>query len=607
MLSEERHREILTTLILPASTGHAVAQEKPVAVLVAGQPGSGKSFLADVIEQSLNRRGGAVRISSDLYKLLHPSYGTLLAEDERTAGIKVRPDVRRWESEVMEDARAHGFDLVWETALAAPEEFRSIAGALRAAGYRVEVVVLATAEAWSQLSVLDRYVHQIHSASTGRYVSWENHDTCVRGMIRSLRVIEEERLADRVTVVRRGLEVLYVNELAEGSWIVPPVAADVVETERAAPWSALQTAVFRTQLSRTEERLYHRQVSAGQRLAVRGGVERAFALSERVRRIAQPLLEPPGTDYHRLSVEEHRWILNEVILPGLGEITPHKDPVVVFVVGQPGAGKSGTARLIRRALRKRRPVSLVGDDFKAAHPDYLKLLETCPRTASARIRADYQAWQDEADAYVIAGRGDAVIEMAPGSARQFLDRAARYRAAGYRVELVALAVRAADSRQGTADRYTEASRRGKPARFTTSAGHDVCFVAVTEVVRLAELGAAVDSLTVIRRDDSAVHRNKLGPDGRWVRPLGAVRALVDEQRRPYTPQEAARFLATQRRLRAALPQYRAELIQITQLARPLMPGHPRTGELVRPEPPTALPMPPAGPGATSPLPRPPGE
>lgn len=57
---------------------------------------------------ALNRRGGAVRIGSDLYKAAHPHYTGLLAEDVRTAGAKVRPDVRRWQAAVEAYVRESG-------------------------------------------------------------------------------------------------------------------------------------------------------------------------------------------------------------------------------------------------------------------------------------------------------------------------------------------------------------------------------------------------------------------------------------------------------------------------------------------------------------------
>ncbi|MYS86457.1 hypothetical protein GTZ85_41145 [Streptomyces sp. SID5474] len=356
---------------------------------------------------------------------------------------------------------------------------------------------------------------------------------------------------------------------------------------RTVRWAPVAT---REDLAATDRRPHDEPLDEDHRLAVRRDADRAAALAEPVRRIARAIAEAPGVDYHRLSAKEHRWIFDELLLEDLGEITPQSQPVVVYVMGQPGAGKTRASHLVHRAMRHRRPTSISAEDFKGAHPDYLQLLAEHPRTAGERVRADYRSWRDQAMAHVRAHRGDMVVEIAPGSAEAFLADVAADRRAGYRVDLVVLAVRAADSRQGTAARYARASTSG-PARFTTVAGHDRCLRAVLESLHAAEQGSMVDSVTVMRRDHTAVYRNERGPDGRWARAGDAAWALLAEQRRPYTPGEAARFLAVHRWLTAVLPQHRSEPADIARLAAPLMPAATRPRPLVTPTSPAELPVP----------------
>ncbi|MGW0537990.1 zeta toxin family protein [Streptomyces sp. NPDC003032] len=367
---------------------------------------------------------------------------------------------------------------------------------------------------------------------------------------------------------------LYVNEhTAGGQWSRSPGARETVLAERARKWAPAETGAFRRQLADADRRAHDPHLPEDWSLAVRRNAERAAALAEPVRRIAQPRREAPGVDYHRLTGEEHRWIFDNLILPDLAARTsPQERPVVVYLMGQPGSGKTNMTRMVLRSLRGR-PARISGDDFKAAHPDYHQLLQEEPRTAGARIRADYRAWQVLAEQYVRERRSDAVIEIAPSSAAAFVNAAMLYRQAGYRVELVVLAVRAADSRQGTADRCAQLLRLGAAGRFTTAEGHDEHFAALGEAVAAAEQVPVADLVTVMRRDGSVLYRNERAPDGRWARPVGALQALVAEHRRPYSDREAARFWAIQRRLRAQLPHYRRDLEQIAQLARLLMPEH----------------------------------
>ncbi|MEV8529252.1 zeta toxin family protein [Streptomyces sp. NPDC052000] len=580
VLPEEQHEEILAARILPRWTAGAVPQEQPVVVLVAGPAGSAKSTVCALITKVLDRRGGAVPVGRDLYKQDHPAYAGLLRNDDRTAGVRVRPDVLRWQAEVEEYVRSQRFDAVVETPRADPDELRETSRAYRGAGYRVEVVALAAAQALTQLSALDRYLTQVLERGVGRYVSWGNFDQCARNLPAFLEVVESERLADRVLVARRDLEVLYVNELTEGgSWRSLPGAAQALLAERLRPWTAPETWGFTRQLAGARQRLQLAAVPPERSMLVAGGLERAFALSEPVRRTAQPLTVPPGIDYHRLSRDEHDFVFDELVVPMyLSNITPQDDPITLYVMGPQGVGKSHTAHALLRALHRRRPIRIEGGMFKAMHPDYRQLLREQPRTASARIRGDYRAWQQKSEAYVRERRGDLLIEIAPDSVSHFLDSARRDHQAGRRVELIVLGARAADSRLGTATRCAELARLGGTPRFTSAAAHDATFTVVPDVVRAAERSPYVDSLSVIRRDLTAVYRNERPRGGTWVHAPRGGHAVEAEQQRPYTPAEAAHLLATLQRLQGELPQYRSDLVEIAALAWPLMPAHlqPRT-------------------------------
>lgn len=514
VLSEQERHDVLHQVILPAWTKGAVRQDRPTVVIVGGQPGAGKTAIADLVQAALNRRGDAVRIGSDLYKGAHRRYAELLAADVRTAGVKIRADTRSWQAAVEEYVRAQRFDAVVESALADPDGFRTSAAAYRQAGSRLEVVALATQEALSQLGVLDRFLTE------PRYVSWENHDSCAKEMLRTLAVIEAEQLADRVTVVRRDGTVLYSNELVNGVWRRRPAADKTVAAEWSRWWNARETAVFRRELARTDQRLHREPLEDDRRLAVQRDAERAAALAEPVRRIAQPRRQAPGVDYHRLSAEEHRWIFDELIAPShLSGIIGRDDPRALYVLGQPGAGKLLAARMVKRAMRPG-TTHLVGDDCKASHPDYSQLLTEDPRNAGPAIRADYRARFAEAEAYVRLRRGDVLIEGAPGSTEEFLASALPFATAAYPVELVVLAVREADSRLATALRYARALQLGIDGRFTSRAGHTTCFRALSDVRR-----ACADSPTHRRRDRYPPGRSGAAAPGAGRRcPAGFVGA-----------------------------------------------------------------------------------
>lgn len=586
VLSARESQDVLERVLLPAATKSAVPQDRPVVVIVGGQPGAGKTKVADLVQTALDQRGGAVRIGRDLYKRAHRHYAAALAADVRTAGAKVRSDTGYWQTAIEGYVRNHSLDAVVESALADPDDFRTSSAAYRSSQHRIEVVALATPEAWSQLGILDRFLTEAADGSGGRFVSWANHDTCAKNMLTTLAVIEAEQLADRMTVVTRDGTALYDNEFVDGAWRRRPAADKAVTRGRSRAWTARETAAFHHDIACAEVRVHRDVPGEDERLAVVRDAKRAAALAEPVRRIAQPRRRAPGVDYHRLSASEHRWVFDELIVPSyLSGIVPRDDPRAVYVMGQPGAGKLLAARMVRRAMRPG-TTRLVGDNLKAQHPDYFQLLRDDPRSAGAAIRADYRAWFTWAEQHVRDRRGDVLIEAAPGSVEEFLASALPFAADGYPVELVVLAVREADSRLSTALRYARALQRGGTGRFTSRSGHDTCFRALADIVALAEQHPQIAAITVIRRDGQALLRHENGGAGR------ASWALAAERLRPYTEQEAAAFLRLHQGLRRALPRHREELDEIAALARPLMPARVQPARLSRPHPPLwPLPVP----------------
>jgi hypothetical protein len=87
------------------------------------------------------------------YKRAHRHYAAALAADVRTAGAKVRSDTSYWQTALEGYVRDHSLDAVVESALADPDDFRASSAAYRSSRHRIEVVALATPDAWSQLGM----------------------------------------------------------------------------------------------------------------------------------------------------------------------------------------------------------------------------------------------------------------------------------------------------------------------------------------------------------------------------------------------------------------------------------------------------------------------
>lgn len=291
VLSEADNDRIFRERIVPNDLA-GTPQDQPLAIIVSGQTGAGKTSITTLATQALAGRGDAVNINLDTYKPYHPKFDELMRGDDTTAGAYTSIDGHKW----MEAAEAYAirnrFDIVLESAMRDPRDFEEPAARLRAGGYRVEVPVVAVHESMSRLGALDRYLQQVEAFGQGRMIDQAIHDACYRGVVRAAAGIDEERLADWVFVVRRDASVVYSNQLdSTGQWARDPRTPQAVTGERDRPWTEQESLRFAAGVARTRERINELPAS-----------DRAAPLRElgAIAELARPLVHPAAnTAVHR--------------------------------------------------------------------------------------------------------------------------------------------------------------------------------------------------------------------------------------------------------------------------------------------------------------------
>ena len=219
--------------------------DRPVALLVAGQPGAGKSAAEDEL---LDRVGGGaefVAIDADKLRPYHPAHDPAHRADDRTAAAGLQPVASQWVSMAWDHCIDHQYNIIYSGLLRDPDDAAALTARLRNAGYRVELAVVAVHQAQSRLGILTRYQDGRDSEQGfGRYVPAELHDAAYRGVLDTVERVEAEQLVDAVRVFRRDGDELYTNRLDDGEWRQPPAARSVIETERARPWTPAELDQF---------------------------------------------------------------------------------------------------------------------------------------------------------------------------------------------------------------------------------------------------------------------------------------------------------------------------------------------------------------------------
>lgn len=207
---------------------------RPLAVVVVGQPGAGKSATSSFIQDELAaRRGEVAHVVGDFFKPYHPDYNRLLVTEPENASPATSPDARRW-IEMSVDYLIRGrMDVLLESAGRDRADFADLAQRFHDHGYRVEVAILAVHESLSRQGILTRY-HE--GPEKGRLTARATHDQSYTGVLDAADFLDASEAVDAVTVLRRGNRVVYTNARRDGLWQAPPATRRAVEQERARPF-----------------------------------------------------------------------------------------------------------------------------------------------------------------------------------------------------------------------------------------------------------------------------------------------------------------------------------------------------------------------------------
>jgi adenylate kinase family enzyme len=289
------------------------------------------------------------------------------------------------------------------------------------------------------------------------------------------------------------------------------------------------------------------------------------------------MIDPAEVERHRLPREENERIFRERIVPALlaGRV-PQEKPTIVFLVGQPGAGKSKVTEMVAAQLDKHGGfVDIDSDLYKPYHPAFTALMAQDDTLMAAYTRADGRAWMAQAEQYVRDHGLHAVIQETSQNAEAVEQKMRAYRAAGARTEALFMGVPQAMSNQGIVARYFEQLADRGQGRLTVQANADESYRGILQLADRVDADALVDLVGVYRRGETKPRYSNIVNDvGSWAAPAALRGNLETERNRPWTEIESDGFVTTQLRLREASRglggEWPARLAAIEEQARPLL-------------------------------------
>ena len=191
-LSEEEHMELYGK-IKRIWTMDKTPVDNPVAVIVGGQTGAGKTGLI-TYSKKMFADGNVVVINSDEIKPFHPRSEEIAREYPGEYTWITAQESEDWTSRLFGEVRNEGYNIIFEVPMKNNRIADDAIVDLLSKGYTVIVRGLAVCDLESRLSILERY----------ELVLPEHHDATYNGMPNTIKYIEDTGRYDILEIFRRG-------------------------------------------------------------------------------------------------------------------------------------------------------------------------------------------------------------------------------------------------------------------------------------------------------------------------------------------------------------------------------------------------------------------
>lgn len=180
--------------------------DAPVAIVLGGQPGAGKSNLYIWAKERFDQN--IVELDCDAFREYHPD-SEILAFDPDTFGTNTNQFAFDTVDRLIEELSEYKFNMIIESSMKTPNSAYSNHAQLTPKGYSVEAQIMATSKEESWKGVLDRYQSNLEKGLLPRLVPQGVHDFVVEHYPDSADEIFKSGKMSNIQVYNRNRDLLY--------------------------------------------------------------------------------------------------------------------------------------------------------------------------------------------------------------------------------------------------------------------------------------------------------------------------------------------------------------------------------------------------------------
>ena len=220
--------------------------QKPVAILLGGQSGAGKTTIHRIKQKEF--QGNIIAIDGDSFRSQHPYY----LELQKTYGKDSVEYTKDFAGQMVEALVAKlsdlGYHLLIEGTLRTAEVPRQTAELLKKKGYKLQLALIATKPQLSYLSTLIRY-EEFYAVDPdqARATPKEHHDLIVENLVENTRRLEQLGIFERIQIYQRDRNCAYDSKEDEAS------AAAVLQDLLFGEWSQTEKEMLRVGESKLQK------------------------------------------------------------------------------------------------------------------------------------------------------------------------------------------------------------------------------------------------------------------------------------------------------------------------------------------------------------------
>lgn len=183
-------------------------QQNPMAYLLGGQSGAGKSILSNLFAQNHSQEG-IITINGDEYRSFHPRFRQLQKVYGKDAVLYTQAFSGQMTEALINYLSDERYHLIIEGTLRTTEVPMKTCHILKEKGYTVNLAVMAVKPQLSYLSTILRYETKLAVDGAPRATPKEHHDRIVAALPENVSLLYRKGIFDNIRLFARSGKVVY--------------------------------------------------------------------------------------------------------------------------------------------------------------------------------------------------------------------------------------------------------------------------------------------------------------------------------------------------------------------------------------------------------------